>query len=126
MDSSIKRLEGLIDVLDEDLDNLLFENELTGLKLDEVPLSPGYHADLKFTFVHEAPILSIAFTMNSDILVTGSIDSTCSIWSSRRGEALFQINMPGPVTLIRIDYEDKLRFFCETRILVPFSIILGI
>jgi WD40 repeat protein len=59
-------LEGYIDVLDEELDSQLQFERSQVVMLGEVPISPGYHADLKFTFQHEAPVLSCAFTINSE------------------------------------------------------------
>lgn len=111
-------LSGYIDVLDESLDGQLNLEESISLKLGEVPITVGYHADLRFTFEHEAPVLCASFTNNSDILITGSMDGTCRIWSSRRGDPLFQINMPAAVNLIRIDYQDHLYFCCSNRLLV--------
>jgi hypothetical protein len=50
--------------------------------------------------------------------VTGALDSTIRIWSSRRGEPLFQINVPDPVPQIKMDYKDNLYCSCSNRILV--------
>lgn len=33
--------------------------------IGEVPLQAGYHADLKFTLGHDAPVLSIRFSTDS-------------------------------------------------------------
>ena len=76
---------------------------------------------VRFTLLHVAPVLSCSFTKNSDMLVTGSLDSTVRIWSSRRGEPLFQINVPDPVPQIKLDFNDTLYCSCSNRILI-FSI----
>ncbi|KAJ3339564.1 hypothetical protein HDU91_000993, partial [Kappamyces sp. JEL0680] len=71
-----------------------------------------------FTLLHEAPVLCAAFSINSDLLITGSMDSTIRIWSSRRGEPLFQINLPDPPLHLEVDYQDRLYSSCSNRILV--------
>ncbi len=63
-------------------------------------------------------MLCAAFSTNSDLVVTGSLDSTVRIWSSRRGEPLFQINIPDPVTCIKLDYHDRLYCNCANRMLI--------
>jgi hypothetical protein len=110
-------LEGYIDVTDVKFDSQLQFDRIQTLRLGEVPISSGYHTALRFTFQHEAPVLTCAFTINSDIIVTGSLDATCRIWSSRRGEPLFQINMPAPITTIKVDFNDNLYFGCINRLL---------
>jgi hypothetical protein len=45
------------------------------------------------------------------------MDATCRIWSSRRGEQLFQINLPSHVNIIKVDYDDYLHFCCSNRLL---------
>jgi hypothetical protein len=65
-ENSSRILEGCIDVLDERFDQQLQFDRPQVLQLGEVPISPGYHANLRFTFQHEAPVLSCAFTMNSE------------------------------------------------------------
>ncbi|TPX42556.1 hypothetical protein SeLEV6574_g05538 [Synchytrium endobioticum] len=87
-------------------------------RVGEVPLSSGYHADLLFTFRHEAPVLSVTFNIDSNIVVTGAADSTCRLWSARRGDLLFQINTPAPVTSIHVDETDRLFCICQSRLMV--------
>ena len=60
-----KRLNGYIDVLDESYNEQLENKEFTSLRIGEIPLAIGYHADLKYTFQHEAPVLSVRFTTDS-------------------------------------------------------------
>ena len=49
------------------------------------------------------------------------MDSTCRLWSSRNGQLLFQINVPGPVQSLHVDMRDYLYMSCLNR-LVIFSI----
>lgn len=42
----------------------------------------------------------------------------CRIWSVRRGEQLFQINFPGPVTHIHLDAESNIYCSCLKRLTV--------
>ncbi|KAI8894447.1 WD40-repeat-containing domain protein [Globomyces pollinis-pini] len=112
-----QKINGCIDILD-DFDGQSIENGIKSMKVGEVPIFAGYHADLRFTFQHEAAVLSAMFTNNSDILITGSMDATCRLWSSRRGEPLFQINLPSPVTSIKVDFNDRVYFSCVNRLLV--------
>ena len=83
-----------------------------------LPLPDFLFRKSRFTLNHEAPVLSVAFTKNSDMIVTGSLDSTVRIWSSRRGEPLFQINVPDPVPQVKLDYSDNLYCSCSNRILI--------
>ncbi|KAI8839287.1 WD40-repeat-containing domain protein [Chytridium lagenaria] len=92
----MREMDSLIPAHDEKYDIQIELKEFTGLRIGEVPLPMGYHADLIFTFRHEAPVLCLTFNTASDILISGSMDSTCRLWSCRRGDLLFQINMPSP------------------------------
>ena len=65
-DTASQLLDGYIDVLNKEFDSQLQFQEKQVLKLGEVPISSGYHADLRFTFQHEAPVLTCAFTVNSE------------------------------------------------------------
>ncbi|KAH9249197.1 hypothetical protein BASA81_013097 [Batrachochytrium salamandrivorans] len=97
--------------MDTSYDEQLKYQEYSTLKIGDVPLTSGYHADLLSTLRHEAPVLCVRFTCNSDITITGCMDSTCRLWSSRRGELLFQINTPAPVTMIQVDILDHIYLF---------------
>ncbi|KAI8930281.1 WD40-repeat-containing domain protein [Entophlyctis helioformis] len=114
----IRKLNGYIDVTDPSYDEQLKYQEFSVLKLGETPLSSGYHADLRCTLRHDAPVLCVRFTCNSDITITGSMDATCRLWSSRRGDLLFQINTPAPVTLIQVDLRDFVYMSCQHRLLI--------
>ncbi|KAL2918171.1 hypothetical protein HK105_202098 [Polyrhizophydium stewartii] len=114
----LRKLNGYIDISDPSYDEQLKYQEFTSLRIGEVPLSSGYHADLRCTLRHDAPVLCVRFTCNSDITVTGSMDSTCRLWSSRRGELLFQINTPAPVTCIQVDLRDYIFLACHNRLLI--------
>ena len=72
MEKISKKLDGLIDILDQSLDYLIEKNDVSGLMMDEVPIYGNYEAILKFTFMHEAPILALAFTLNSEYLIIKS------------------------------------------------------
>ena len=117
----IEKLNGYIDVTDPTYDEQLKYQEYSALKVGEVPISSGYHADLRHTLRHDAPVLSVRFTTSSEMVVTGSTDSTCRLWSSRRGDLLFQINTPAPVTSIQSDLRDYIYLSSGSRLLV-FSI----
>ncbi|KAJ3209277.1 hypothetical protein HDU67_006292 [Dinochytrium kinnereticum] len=117
--AKIKELDSLIPVHDEKYDIQIELKEFTGLRIGEVPLPMGYHADLIFTFRHEAPVLCLTFNTASDILITGSMDSTCRLWSCRRGDLLFQINLPSPVTDLMVNRTNEdLYVICLNRVLL--------
>ncbi|KAJ3275010.1 hypothetical protein HDV01_001516 [Terramyces sp. JEL0728] len=61
-----QRLNGCIDVLDESYDEQILLKDFSSLKVGEIPVFGGYHADLRFTFLHESPVLSAAFSQNSE------------------------------------------------------------
>jgi WD40 repeat protein len=113
-----KNLRGYIDILDESYNEQLEFKEFTLLKIGEVPLDIGYHADLKFTFRHDAPVLAVRFTTDSNLVITGSMDSTCRLWSTKRGEQLFQINLPAPITHIQVDLNENIYCSCLNRLVV--------
>lgn len=46
------------------------------------------------------------------------MDSTCRLWSTRRGEQLFQINLPAPVTHIQVDLNQNIYCSCLNRLVV--------
>jgi WD40 repeat protein len=54
----------------------------------------------------------------SSILISCSLDCTIKLWSVRRGNLLFQINAPSPVTSLYIDSSDKVYAACQNRLLV--------
>ncbi|KAH9267221.1 hypothetical protein BASA84_000763 [Batrachochytrium salamandrivorans] len=101
-----KKLNGYIDIMDTSYDEQLKYQEYSTLKIGDVPLTSGYHADLLSTLRHEAPVLCVRFTCNSEL------------WSSRRGELLFQINTPAPVTMIQVDILDHIYLSCQNRLLI--------
>jgi WD40 repeat protein len=112
------RLNGCINVLDESLGDQLQFKEYTHLKMGEAPFSNVQSIDLRFTFIHDAPVLAVRFSSESNVLVTGSLDSTCKIWSTKSGNQLFQINLPGPISHIYIDYQSNIYCGCQNRIVV--------
>ncbi|KAI9094644.1 WD40-repeat-containing domain protein [Phlyctochytrium arcticum] len=93
------------------------QRDFRGLKAGEVPLQMGFHADLLHTFRHEGPVMAVRFNNSSSIAITGCIDSTCRLWSIRRGDLLFQINVPAPVTSIFVDAADDMYCACQNRLL---------
>ncbi|KAI8908947.1 WD40-repeat-containing domain protein [Gorgonomyces haynaldii] len=113
-----RRLNGYIDILDERYDQQIAKKQFSSLLIGEVPLSVGYHAHLRFTYQHEAPVLCIRFSTDSNLVVTGSSDSTCRLWSPRRGEQLFQINLPGPITGLKVDHNSNIYTICKNRMIV--------
>lgn len=46
------------------------------------------------------------------------MDCTCRLWSARRGEQLFQINLPSPVTHIQVDHQSSIYCSCLNRLIV--------
>ncbi|KAJ3056892.1 hypothetical protein HK097_003052 [Rhizophlyctis rosea] len=54
-----EKLDAYIDVTDEATDIQLKMKDFSGLKVGEVPIALGYHADLRFTYRHEGPVLAI-------------------------------------------------------------------
>ncbi|KAH6597994.1 hypothetical protein BASA61_002979 [Batrachochytrium salamandrivorans] len=92
--------------MDTSYDEQLKYQEYSTLKIGDVPLTSGYHANLLSTLRHEAPVLCVRFTCNSEL------------WSSRRGELLFQINTPAPVTMIQVDILDHIYLSCQNRLLI--------
>ncbi|KAJ3276915.1 hypothetical protein HK104_003585, partial [Borealophlyctis nickersoniae] len=112
------KLDQYIMVSDDSYDIQLKNKDFDGLKIGEVPMAMGYHGDLLFTFRHEGPVLSVRFNNMSDIIITGSMDSTCRLWSARRGDLLFQINVPAPVSSIAVDERDDMYCICQNRLLI--------
>ena len=55
----------MIDVTDDSYEEQIKYKEYKTLRIGEVPLTPGYHADLRFTLRHDAPILCIRWTCDS-------------------------------------------------------------
>ena len=56
-----------IDILDESYDDQFKKDvEMNALKIGEMPLPSGYHADLMFTYRHEATVLAVTFTAASE------------------------------------------------------------
>ncbi|KAI9364468.1 hypothetical protein DFJ73DRAFT_419615 [Zopfochytrium polystomum] len=112
-------LDALIDVQDEKFDIQIQRRDFVGLRVGEVPIPMGYHADLVFTYRHEATVLAAVFNRASDIVITGSMDATCRLWSCRRGDLLFQINVPAPVSRLFVSTNSEdLYVVCQNRILV--------
>ncbi|OUM66644.1 hypothetical protein PIROE2DRAFT_6060, partial [Piromyces sp. E2] len=106
---------GMIDI------TLPYDKEKLGIRIGEVPFTTGFHADVMFTYRHEAPVTILEFNSTSDILYTGSIDSTCRLWSTRKGELIFQINLPAqPQSLMVMPglSNDILYLTCQNRLLV--------
>jgi len=60
------------------------------------------------------------------ILYTGSIDSTCRLWSTRKGEMIFQVNLPAPPQSLYISPgtpNDMLYITCQNRLLVMYTFV---
>ena len=110
--------------IDDYLDDIApdLKSKVTEFWAGEVDFKKGFYADLLFTFRHEGICLVAKFTANSDILITGSSDATCRLWSSRRGDLLFQINAPAAVidivTVPVAPGQTDLFAVCENRLLV--------
>ncbi|KAI9142036.1 WD40-repeat-containing domain protein [Paraphysoderma sedebokerense] len=102
-----------INILDENITAVDGE-----IHLDERDIISGYHTDLLWTLRHECIVVCANFTAKSDMVITGSTDCTCRIWSAIKGNLLFQINMPSPVTGVLIDTDDFFYISCENRLLV--------
>ncbi|KAJ3233678.1 Transducin beta-like protein 2 [Chytriomyces hyalinus] len=114
-----RALDAYIDVFDDRYDAQIKLKEFAGLMIGEVPIPTGYHADLLFTYRHEAAVLSISFNAESDIVATGSMDATCRLWSCRRGDLIFQINVPSAVSQVAFcPFSNDLYAVCENRMLV--------
>ncbi|KAJ3289644.1 hypothetical protein HDU79_003880 [Rhizoclosmatium sp. JEL0117] len=114
-----RQLDKYIDVLDEKYDIQIKMQEFVGLRVGEVPIPTGYHSDLIFTFRHDSTVLSVAFNPASDICITGSMDSTCRLWSCRRGDLLFQINVPAPVSSVISSMDsEEMYLVCQNRVLI--------
>ncbi|KAJ3025956.1 UNVERIFIED_CONTAM: Target of rapamycin complex subunit lst8 [Siphonaria sp. JEL0065] len=114
-----RQLNQYIDVHDEKYDIQIKMKEFVGLRIGEVPIPTGYHSDLVFTFRHDSTVLSVTFNSASDICVTGSMDSTCRLWSCRRGDLLFQINVPAPVSSVFSSPDsDEMYLVCQNRVLI--------
>ncbi|KNC98818.1 uncharacterized protein SPPG_05795 [Spizellomyces punctatus DAOM BR117] len=112
-----QKMEDPIRVDDESYNVQIGTKDFTGLKIGDLPIPLGFHADLLFTFRHEGPVLAARFNNSSSILITGCVDSTCRLWSVRRGDLLFQINVPAPVTSIFVDAVDDMYCVCQNRLL---------
>ncbi|KAH6598920.1 hypothetical protein BASA50_003426 [Batrachochytrium salamandrivorans] len=54
--------------MDTSYDGQLKYQEYSTLKIGDVPLTSGYHADLLSTLRHEAPVLCVRFTCNSELV----------------------------------------------------------
>ncbi|KAH9271442.1 hypothetical protein BASA83_006285 [Batrachochytrium salamandrivorans] len=65
--------------MDTSYDEQLKYQEYSTLKIGDVPLTSGYHADLLSTLRHEAPALCVRFTCNSE-LVAPSVSQSLDAW----------------------------------------------
>ncbi|KAH6588094.1 hypothetical protein BASA50_007570 [Batrachochytrium salamandrivorans] len=54
--------------MDTSYDEQLKYQEYSTLKIGDAPLTSGYHADLLSTLRHEAPVLCVGFTCNSELV----------------------------------------------------------
>ncbi|KAH6595815.1 hypothetical protein BASA50_005542 [Batrachochytrium salamandrivorans] len=54
--------------MDTSYDEQLKYQEYSTFKVGDVPLTSGYHADLLSTLRHEAPVLCVRFTCNSELV----------------------------------------------------------
>ncbi|KAI8802770.1 WD40-repeat-containing domain protein [Cladochytrium replicatum] len=120
MEDAMRFCESLdmpIDIREERFDAQIELKDYTGLKIGDVPIPVGYHADLWHTFRHEGPVLCVCFTLESDIVVTGSLDASCRLWSVRTGDLLFQVNTPAAVTELYLAPGNRLFCACQKRLL---------
>ncbi|KAJ3331974.1 hypothetical protein HDU76_001648 [Blyttiomyces sp. JEL0837] len=60
------KLDTYIDVKDEKYEVQIAEKDFAGLRIGEVPIPMGYHADLIFTYRHEATVLCAKFNKDSE------------------------------------------------------------
>ncbi|KAI8904591.1 hypothetical protein DFJ77DRAFT_244630 [Powellomyces hirtus] len=114
-----RRMNDLIRLEDED-EGIEYQKQIGDLgewKIGDPPISTGYHGDLMFTYRHEGPVLAVRFNNSSSIVITGCMDATCRLWSTRRGDMLFQINVPAPVSSIFVDEKDDIYCVCQNRLL---------
>lgn len=56
---------------------------------------------------HDASVLCCLFSRSNHLLITGSSDATCRVWSVARGQLVFQINLPGPVTHLALSLGER-------------------
>lgn len=61
----LPELDGQIHMSWDDLDDQEHA-EYNEIRIGELPLVPGYDATLVFTYKHEAPVTSVAFTVDSE------------------------------------------------------------
>ncbi|KAJ3386423.1 hypothetical protein HDU84_001556 [Entophlyctis sp. JEL0112] len=114
-----RKLDQCINVFDDVYDAQIRLNEFSGLRIGEVPIPTGYHADIIFTFQHDSTVLCVTFNAASDICVTGSMDATCRLWSCRRGDLIFQINVPAPVSSVFMSpISNEMYAVCQNRVLI--------
>ncbi|KAI8823149.1 WD40-repeat-containing domain protein [Fimicolochytrium jonesii] len=117
-----KQEQKMDDMIRLDEDDPMFQaqmlaGDMHGYKIGDAPITLGYHGDLLFTYRHDGPVLSVCFNNTSSMLITGSTDATCRLWSTRRGDLLFQINVPAPVTAIHVGEGGDMCCVCQNRVL---------
>ncbi|KAJ3021171.1 hypothetical protein HKX48_009091 [Thoreauomyces humboldtii] len=118
-DRTWNRMNDYIHLEDSDpgMDAQVKSGDLSAWKIGDAAISQGYHGDLMYTFRHDGPVLSVKFNRSSSMVITGCMDSTCRLWSTRRGDMLFQINVPAPVSSIHVDENDAMYCVCQNRLL---------
>ncbi|KAJ3153099.1 hypothetical protein HDU89_000727 [Geranomyces variabilis] len=102
---------------DDGIEHQMKTGDVSAWKIGDAPISQGYHGDLVYTFRHEGPVLSVRFNNTASMVITGCMDATCRLWSTRRGDMLFQINVPAPVSSIFVDEKDEMYCVCQNRLL---------
>lgn len=60
-----EKLSACIDILDDSYESQLKLKDYFGLKAGEVPMPTGFHADLLFTYRHEASVICVKFNSES-------------------------------------------------------------
>ncbi|KAJ3356618.1 hypothetical protein HDU83_000480 [Entophlyctis luteolus] len=62
-----RKLDQCINVFDDVYDAQIRLNEFSGLRIGEVPIPTGYHADIIFTFQHDSTVLCVTFNAASEL-----------------------------------------------------------
>ncbi|KAJ3191737.1 TOR complex subunit lst8 [Irineochytrium annulatum] len=85
-DQQGRQLDGYIQAHDDRFDIQIELKEFTGLRIGEVPIPMGYHADLIFTFRHEAPVSTMQFNRASEHRSHNICFQICQIFEVQASE----------------------------------------